>query len=216
MKKEFKIQISKERYFDGGYDHLKRFISYFYQINLVRKLKPEKALEIGIGNKTVANYLKQQGVSIETCDFDEELGPDYVADIRELPFQDNSYDLVLACEILEHLPWEDVDKALREIRRVTKKYAIISIPYAMNCFELIVSSPLIEKWRKGPFRFLLKLPVAPKDIKFTGEHYWEMGRKSYPYQKVRGKFEEYFRVVKEVSPMLDAYRHIFVLEKKDI
>ena len=214
MENKFKIQIPKERYFDGGYDHLKRFISYFHQINLVNKLKPEKVLEIGIGNKTVANYLKQQGVNIETCDFDEGLGPDYVADIRELPFQDNSYDLVLASEIIEHLPWEEVDEALAEIARVTKKHAIISVPYAMNCFEIIISSPLIEKWRKGPFRFLFKLPIAPKDIKFTGEHYWEMGRKSYPYKKVRGKLEEYFEVVREVSPTLDAYRHIFVLKKR--
>ena len=86
MSRKYNIQVPKELYF-GGYDDLERFISYFYQIDIVRKLKSNKVLEVGIGNKTVANYLLRSGINIDTCDFDKELNPDYVADIRDLPFR---------------------------------------------------------------------------------------------------------------------------------
>jgi len=48
------------------------------------------------------------------------------ADILNLPYDDNSFDVLLALEILEHL--KNPDLALKELRRVTKKYCIISVP----------------------------------------------------------------------------------------
>ena len=150
MVKKFNIQVPKEHYFEK-YDDVTRFISYFYQIDIVRELKPSNVLEIGIGNKTTANYLKQNGINIDTCDIDKELDPDYVADIRDLPFEDKSYDAVLACEILEHIPWKDVDKALNELHRISKKYVVISIPYSSAGFELLLKFPLIGRIIKRPF-----------------------------------------------------------------
>jgi SAM-dependent methyltransferase len=43
-----------------------------------------------------------------------------------LPFADGSFDCVIACEVLEHL--EDPHKALQEIARVTRTYALLSVP----------------------------------------------------------------------------------------
>lgn len=49
------------------------------------------------------------------------------ADIRELPFKDNEFDIVQARAIFEHLP--DVDEvflAMKECLRVSKKYCVFS------------------------------------------------------------------------------------------
>ena len=46
--------------------------------------------------------------------------------VYELPYKDNSFDLVICTEVLEHL--EEPAKALKEILRVSKKYLIISVP----------------------------------------------------------------------------------------
>ncbi len=43
-----------------------------------------------------------------------------------LGFADRSFDLVLACEVLEHLP--DPEAALREIARVARHHVILSVP----------------------------------------------------------------------------------------
>ena len=55
MTKENNIKASKSHYL-GEYDDLGRFISYFYQIDIVKNLEPDNILEIGVGNKTVSNY----------------------------------------------------------------------------------------------------------------------------------------------------------------
>ena len=215
MTQKFKIQVPKEHYNFEKYDDITRFISYFYQIDSVRKLKPNNVLEIGIGNKTVANYLKQNGIKIDTCDFDKNLKPDFVADIRDLPFDNNSYDVVIACEVLEHIPWKDVDKALSQLHRISKKNVVISIPYSSEGFELLFVFPLIGKILKRSFlNLFFRIPYFFLEIKFSGEHYWEMGKKNYPIKKIRATFGKYFKIIKEVRPILTHHHHFFILEKK--
>lgn len=51
-----------------------------------------------------------------------------VADIRNLPFPNNHVDTVMACDCLEHIPWEDVPKAVSEARRVAKEKVLITLP----------------------------------------------------------------------------------------
>jgi len=209
--KKFKTQVSKKHYFKG-YDSLKRFISYFYQIDSVIKTKPKTVLEIGIGNKTVSNYLKQMRFQITTCDFDKNLQPDIVADIRNLPFKTNSFDTILACQILEHIPFEDVKKALSELKRVSKKNVIISIPYTRaymeNLFKII--TPFFER----QFHFSVKIPCLWVGyFKKSKEHYWEMGRKNYSKREIRELIKKYFKIYKEFQPMLNSNRYFFILEK---
>jgi len=52
-----------------------------------------------------------------------------IADCRELPYDDNSFDAVVCMEVLEHLAVEDFPKALSEIRRVCSGQLIMSVPY---------------------------------------------------------------------------------------
>ena len=47
-------------------------------------------------------------------------------DIGALPFPDDTFDLVLAIEVLEHVP--DPDAALREVARVACADVLISVP----------------------------------------------------------------------------------------
>lgn len=54
----------------------------------------------------------------------------HVIDVRcGLPFPDNSIDIVLACEIIEHLDKEDANLFLLEIERVSKNIIIVTTPY---------------------------------------------------------------------------------------
>ena len=47
-------------------------------------------------------------------------------DICSMNFKENEFDIVIACEVLEHL--KDYEGALLEIKRVARKFAIISVP----------------------------------------------------------------------------------------
>jgi len=46
--------------------------------------------------------------------------------VYDIPFPDGSVDLLIACEVLEHL--EEPEKALKEMARVTRGYALVSVP----------------------------------------------------------------------------------------
>lgn len=51
----------------------------------------------------------------------------YLGDIRDLPLSSQAFPLTLCLEILEHLP--DPHPALEELRRVTSRHSLISVPH---------------------------------------------------------------------------------------
>ncbi|MFC2162857.1 class I SAM-dependent methyltransferase [Candidatus Altiarchaeota archaeon] len=205
--------VSRSHYFEG-YDDVLRFISYYYQIDLVRSLGPGSVLEVGVGNKTVANYLLQNGFDVTTCDVDGGLRPDFVGDVRDLPFDDGTYDTVLCSQVLEHLPWEEVDKALAELQRVARKHVVVSIPYSSLRFQFLFRFPYINKiFNRQYFNLFYRIPYLIKG-RFSPDHPWEMGRKGYPGRKIRSLLEKYFKIIREVTPVLTHHHLFFVLEKK--
>ncbi|CAN5620506.1 hypothetical protein BH23GEM7_BH23GEM7_23540 [soil metagenome] len=208
-------QASSGHYFQQEYDDLPRFISYFYQVDLVRSLQPRSVLEIGVGNKTVANYLRQNGIETSTCDIDAALQPDYVADVRKLPFPDDSYDVVMACEVLEHLPWSDLEWALRELHRTTRRFVLLSLPHASAALEIVLRNPLPPRMLKTPFFGVsVRMPLFFTRTASTGEHHWEIGRRSFPARRIRAALRNHFTIRREVRPALHSYHHFFVLEKR--
>jgi len=95
-------------------------------------------LEVGSGEGRIADMVK--GVSereaVYACDLSEGLvkqASDTYGSVRflaasayKLPFRDNSFGLVVACEVFEHL--EDPDAALQEAYRVAGGRLIASVP----------------------------------------------------------------------------------------
>lgn len=53
--------------------------------------------------------------------------PDVVADVREMPFADESFDRVQLWDVLEHLDAAGGRRALREIRRVLRPEGILDV-----------------------------------------------------------------------------------------
>ena len=53
--------------------------------------------------------------------------PVFQADILYLPFPENTFDIVICTEVLEH--FEQPDVALRELCRVATSYCLLSVPH---------------------------------------------------------------------------------------
>jgi ubiquinone/menaquinone biosynthesis C-methylase UbiE len=215
MAKEFDVQVDAEEHYGASYDTFQRFSSYFYQIDFTRSASPKTVLEIGIGNGLVADYLRKVGYQVTTCDFDRKLKPDVTADIRDLGvIKSNSQDVVIACEILEHIPFADVPQALKELARVAKKRVIISIPFSSLTIELI--GAVSKTYGPGKtIRLPLRIPqfLAGDVNKRNHEHYWELGRRGYPLRKVRKLLRQHFKgIEKEFHPHLNPYHRFFILE----
>ncbi|MGC8928611.1 MAG: methyltransferase domain-containing protein, partial [Myxococcota bacterium] len=106
----------------------------------IQKIIPEDVksiLDAGCGNGVICNNLKD-GYDITACDISEtalsfvRTGKRFVASIDNLPFEDSSFDLVMVNDVLEHLDTERFMRAIDEIKRVSRKYIILSVPFMEN------------------------------------------------------------------------------------
>jgi len=205
------IKVEPETYMKIVYDGEDRFISYWHQIDNLMKLNPGEILEIGVGNRFLSKYLIERGVNILTIDFDGRLLPSVEATVLNLPFKDNCFDVIAAFEVLEHLPYEYFIMALKEIKRVTRKYVVLSLPDVSRIFFLTVNiSGLFKREMKIPFPSKLKQEVH----QYNGEHFWEIGKKKFEFNRIKKdislsglKILDTYRIKKE------PYFRFFTLEK---
>ncbi len=210
-------QVAPAHYFKEKYVDLNRFISYFYQIDLALDCLRRgggELLEIGIGNATVSTYLRRAGVPLVTCDVDGNLNPDHVADVRSLPFPAERFYAVMACEVLEHLPFDDFERALAELARVSREFVIISLPYRSTGFEVVLKFPFLRTlFSRSLFDVFLRIPLIFRRAGPRGQHHWEIDLFRYPLRRIRAILRRHFAIEREVRPVLQGYHYFFVLRK---
>ncbi len=170
-----KKQVNKDHYSFSNYLSKQRWISYWHQLDEIIKLQPDTVLEIGVGAGVFKNIAGIFDINVETVDIDPDLKPDHVASVFELPFKNNSYDVVAAFQVLEHISYENLEKAVGEIKRVAKRYIVISLPDAKPRWHYSFYIP-----KFGVKNFYINRPTfgIVKHI-FDGEHYWEINKKGY-------------------------------------
>lgn len=202
-------KISKDKYSARNYQKKERFINYWAQINEVLEFNPESVLEVGIGSKTVYNILKDCVPEVVGLDINVSLRPDVVGSVEKIPFADKKFDVVLAAEILEHLPFESFKQSLSEIYRVSKYGAVISLPHRGATFSLSLKVPLIP-WIQKVF----KIPYFWKSEFLSPEHFWEAGLKGYSVSKLEYVIKGVgFKIKRRFIGYDDVYHLFFILEK---
>jgi len=202
-------QVSKDHYIFSNYSHPDRWVSYFHQLDEVFKLKPQSVLEVGVGDRVFGSFIKNNtGIIYKSVDVAEDLNPDVVGSVTELPLKDDSFEVVCAFEVLEHLPYEQFSKALSELSRVSKRFVVISLPYFGPPVKFLFKLPFLPE-----IKLAFKIPFYKKHT-FNGEHYWEIGKKDYQVSKIRRELEKHFTILKEFVPFENQYHCFFVLEKK--
>jgi SAM-dependent methyltransferase len=91
----------------------------------------KKVLHFAPEQEFYKRFKKQKNIQYTTTDLFSPLA-DVKADICNLPFQDNQYDVLFCNHVLEHIP--DDTKAMQELYRVLKPggMAILQIPQDLN------------------------------------------------------------------------------------
>jgi SAM-dependent methyltransferase len=94
-------------------------------------------VDIGCGNGVFVNYLQKEKPGLKLMAVDRSttalkfVRTDKMeGDIADIHLDDRSFDCVSCLEVIEHLPIGIFKKALSELTRISKKYVIISVPYA--------------------------------------------------------------------------------------
>jgi ubiquinone/menaquinone biosynthesis C-methylase UbiE len=202
-------QVEKEAYGFFKYSYPDRWASYFYQLREVLSVSPANILEVGVGDGVLRDYIRNNTkIEYTSIDVAEDLNPDALGSVTAMPFADRSFDAVVAYEILEHIPFEELPQALAEIKRVSRKYVVLSLPHFGPPVKFCLKLPFLPE-----IKLAFKLPYPKKHV-FNGQHYWEIGKKGYSPAKIRQTISEHFDILKEFVPWENQYHHFFVLEKK--
>jgi len=94
---------------------------YKFQIDNCEKGK--SILNVGSEIDPVMLKYRFGSINFDINKFDN---TDIIGDARNMPFEDNSFDIVVAGDVLEHIP--EHDKAISELRRVAKEKLVVTIP----------------------------------------------------------------------------------------
>ncbi|MGI8755727.1 MAG: class I SAM-dependent methyltransferase [Acidimicrobiales bacterium] len=101
------------------------------------RTSPARILEVGVGEGEVTARLARRWPDAVICGvdlpdpelaghWDGEAFEALFGDIGRLPFPDDAFDLVLAIEVLEHVPFPEL--ALAELHRVARRDLVTSVP----------------------------------------------------------------------------------------
>ena len=168
------VQVAPEHYDFERYDDAERWMSYWHQIRAVLAVRPKTVLEIGPGSGVFRSYLRAAGIDVKTLDIDQSRDVDFVADITKLDDalpKGLAFDAVCAFQVLEHLPFSELDACLAGIARRARPHVFVSLPYRglrvrlsfwWGDHHVTLGHKFMLPWRHRPI----------------AEHHWELG---YPY-----------------------------------
>lgn len=94
----------------------------------IKRYKPVNVLDVGCGLGVVVRKLWNEGIIAYGIDFAPDLqeiwGEDdinlQIADAKKIPFADKTFDVVFSSDFFEHIPEDEIDQVLSEMKRVGK------------------------------------------------------------------------------------------------
>lgn len=133
-------QFDEDYYITGNYDH---YLTKFYQegveiverlLSIVKLESEAKILDAGCGMGGVVMAFRDRGykaIGTEISDYCIKNSPlkgcIQKIGVTSLPFEDNSFDLVVCQDVLYYLSHKQVFQAVNELVGVTRKYLYIEV-----------------------------------------------------------------------------------------
>ncbi len=101
-------------------------------------------LDVGCGNGIFLHLMREQKPHVRAVGLERSstttaaarrlFGVDIIeGTVEALPFSDESFDVVTASEVIEHLPFGVYEHALAEMERVARQTIIITVPFREKC-----------------------------------------------------------------------------------
>ena len=187
--REIARQFGKE-YFDGnrlygygGYSYhprfwratVKRFRDYY---NLQENAS---VLDVGCGKGFMLHDFKELMpnltiAGIEISEYAIEHAIETVkhflrtGNVKELPYEDNSFDLVISINTIHNLALEECKRALREIQRITRKHAFITV----DAWRTDEEKEQLLKWNLTALTYMHvdEWKRLFEEVGYQGDYFW--------------------------------------------
>jgi len=112
--------------------YLSGLLRYLPILRFIASQRPATILDVGSGLHGIAPFVHASRVTVQDVSFPPNVRShaDFVVtgSMTNLPFSNNSYDLVVSCHAMEHIPDKLRQLALAEMVRVGKRWIVLSCP----------------------------------------------------------------------------------------
>lgn len=194
---------------------------YLFLQGLMVEVEGKKILEVGCGDGGFSLWMsrKNEVFGIDISKVGLERATDRannkanfcLADAQQLPFRDRVFDIIIAAEVLEHIPQPDY--ALGEINRVLKSGGslYLTVPNIFSLYvgmKWLIGYPLYKILKRNPPLFFfqpidhkfqyLTLKQLFKDANFNVNNVWG---DSYLLPFARQLFGQSSRLIKQLEKM---------------
>jgi ubiquinone/menaquinone biosynthesis C-methylase UbiE len=153
--------------------------SYSHHNGSTKKLK---VLEVGGAGSMLAQFVDIDLTLIDTLPNSENLEHYIQGDALAMPFENNSFDVVVSCDVFEHIPAASRDLFIKESSRVTKDMLVIAAPFNIAGVRdaEISANDFYKKMTGRDHRWLLEhlldeLPDLKKAISILEKRDFEIG-----------------------------------------
>lgn len=172
---EREADLEREAYFSDGYFTMPQLCSLAHQLNFIHSMRPKSAIEIGLGNGFLSTCLRRSGVPVITADINPSLEPDVCAPLADVKLHiDQPQDVVICCEVLEHMPLSELDANLDHLKTLGDRL-FLTLPNSHRAWGM-AGIAYIPKLGTKLFDFNVNSPM--KHPIAGGPHFWEVGYSS--------------------------------------
>ena len=93
-----------------------------------------------------------------------------VGNARELPYEDNSFDLVISINTVHNVPLKECQQALREIQRVTRQHAFVT----MDAWRTEDEKERLLKWNITALTYMHvdDWKKLFEEVGYQGDYFW--------------------------------------------
>jgi len=109
---------------------LNRLARYQPILRLIRKYRPSSLIEIGSGSKGIGEFCSAKFVGVDIA-FEGNAVPHInlvQASGAKLPFRDNSFEMAICMDVLEHVEPSSRGQVIQEALRVASRFVVIGFP----------------------------------------------------------------------------------------
>jgi hypothetical protein len=163
--------LPREIYYSDSYFSYSQLWSFVEQIHHIRQLRTQSLIEIGVGNGFVSTFLRRMGVNVKTFDINPNLTPDVVASLHDIGnfVKPNEFDLISCCEVLEHMPFDEFESAIRKFSSLSDRLFLTLPVHGMHIgLGGVIKFPRFHRWVGAWLRLPFKSRQLPE------MHFWEI------------------------------------------
>lgn len=183
-----------------GHRDLHWYSIYLQALPIVELPDVRTVLEFGGGRNLTRTICRYYGIEHYSVDVSDRFYTDYVSTINDFEKDGCMYDLVCSFQTLEHNPLEEQKKLIENMKRFTKKYLYVSLPYSGGWFSFALNVKL-PKINIAFMKYITLFGLGGRRIndepfrklsasKRYSPHWWEVGRPGVPKRRIIKMYED--------------------------